>query len=117
MKKIKPKTKHYYTYRVIWSEDDAEYVGLCTEFPSLSYLASTPEKAVGGIISIVDDVAKDMKKNGEPIPEPLSIRRYSGKFVVRVPPEVHRELTIEAAEENISLNRLVNARLCSKSSG
>jgi predicted HicB family RNase H-like nuclease len=115
MKKVKPKVKHYYTYRVIWSEDDAEFVGLCAEFPSLSYLASTPEKAVGGIIRVVDDVIKDMKKNGESIPEPLSFQRYSGKFVVRVPPEVHRELAIEAAEENVSLNRLVNARLCSHS--
>ncbi len=68
---------------------------------------------MGGIIRVVDDVIKDMKKNGEPIPEPLSFQRYSGKFVVRVPPEVHRELAIEAAEENVSLNRLVNARLSS----
>jgi hypothetical protein len=25
-----------YTYRVTWSEDDKEYVGLCAEFPRLS---------------------------------------------------------------------------------
>jgi len=30
-----------YTYRVTWSEEDAEYVGLCAEFPSLSWLAQT----------------------------------------------------------------------------
>ena len=111
---IKSKVKHY-TYRVTWSEDDAEFVGLCAEFPSLSYLASTPEKAVRGILDVVGDVVKDMKKNDEPIPEPLSYQHYSGKFVVRVPPEVHRELAIEAAEENVSLNRLVNARLASHS--
>jgi predicted RNase H-like HicB family nuclease len=32
-----------YAYRVIWSEDDQEYVGLCVEFPSLSWLGKTPE--------------------------------------------------------------------------
>jgi hypothetical protein len=32
-----------YTYRVTWSEYDAEYVGLCIEFPSLSWLAQIPE--------------------------------------------------------------------------
>jgi predicted RNase H-like HicB family nuclease len=110
--KVKIKITHY-TYRVIWSEDDGEFVGLCAEFPSLSYLAPTPEKAVRGILDVVADVVKDMKRSGEPVPEPLSCQHYSGKFVVRVPPEVHRELTVEAAEENISLNRLVNARLCS----
>lgn len=54
-----------------------------------------------------------MEANDESVPEPLSSRRYSGKFVVRVPPEVHRRLAIEAAEENISLNRLVSAKLSS----
>ena len=29
-------TRDKYTYRVTWSEEDAEYVGLCAEFSSLS---------------------------------------------------------------------------------
>jgi len=29
----------YYTYRVTWSAEDNEYVGLCSEFPSLSWLS------------------------------------------------------------------------------
>ena len=102
-----------YTYRVIWSEDDNQLVGLCAEFPSLSYLASTPEKAIQGILKVVADVVKDMEANDEPVPEPIYSRRYSGKFVVRVPPEVHRQFALEAAEEEISLNRLVSAKLSS----
>ncbi len=39
-----------YTYRVTWSEEDSEYVGLCAEFPSLSWLANTPEKALTRIL-------------------------------------------------------------------
>jgi len=111
MKKL-PKIDHY-TYRVIWSEDDNQLVGLCAEFPSLSYLASTPEKAIQGILKVVADVVKDMKANDESVPEPIYSRRYSGKFMVRVPPEVHRRLALEAAEEEISLNRLVSAKLSS----
>ena len=111
MKKL-PKIDRY-TYRVIWSEDDNQLVGLCAEFPSLSYLASTPEKAIQGILKVVADVVKDMKANDESVPEPIYSRRYSGKFVVRVPPEVHRRLALEAAEEEISLNRLVSAKLSS----
>jgi hypothetical protein len=38
-----------YTYRVIWSEEYQEYVGLCAEFPSLSWLADEPEKALKGV--------------------------------------------------------------------
>ena len=111
MKKL-PKIDRY-TYRVIWSEDDNQLVGLCAEFPSLSYLASTPEKAIQGILKVVADVVKDMEANDEYVPEPISSRRYSGKFMVRVPPEVHRQLALEAAEEEISLNRLVSAKLSS----
>lgn len=38
-------------------------------------------------------------------------RSYSGKFVVRLTPEAHRRLAIDAAEQNVSINRLVASRL------
>ena len=100
-----------YTYRVTWSENDNEYVGLCTEFPSLSWLANTPEKALKGIRSLVADVLFDMGKTGEPIPEPIASKHFSGKFMVRVPPEVHRKLAIQAAESGVSLNRIASSKL------
>ena len=59
-----------YTYRVTWSEDDNEFVGLCAEFPSLSYLSSTKKKALSGIHQIVADVVEDMVANDEAVPEP-----------------------------------------------
>ena len=103
----------HYTYRVTWSEEDGEYVGLCTEFPSLSWLAESPDGALQGIRSVVCEVIQDMGKNGESIPEPIVTKHYSGKFMVRVPPEVHRALVLKAAEEGVSLNRLVSSKLCS----
>jgi predicted HicB family RNase H-like nuclease len=103
--------KDKYTYRVTWSEDDNDYVGLCAEFPSLSWLAQTPEKALSGIRKIVDDVVRDMNKHGESVPEPISSRHYSGKFMVRVPPQVHQKLATQAAEFGVSLNRLASAKL------
>ena len=104
---------NHYTYRVVWSEEDSQCVGLCAEFPSLSWLAPTPEEALRGIHKTVSDVVKDMKAGGERVPAPITSRRYSGKFMVRVPPEVHRKLAVQAAEEDISLNRLVSAKLSS----
>ena len=56
---------------------------------------------------------EDMRENGESPPEPIADRAYSGKFLVRVPPETHRALALRAAEEGVSLNRLVSARLAS----
>jgi len=100
-----------YTYRITWSEDDNEYVGLCAEFPGLSWLAKEPEVALKGIRKLVGDVVNDMQKEGEAIPEPIASRHYSGKFIVRVPPQVHRKLAIQAAESGISLNRLASSKL------
>lgn len=100
-----------YTYRVTWSPDDGEHVGLCAEFPSLSWLDADPAKAFAGISSLVADVVADMAASGEPIPQPLSDKQYSGRFAVRVPSMVHRKLAIEAAERGVSMNRLVSAKL------
>lgn len=101
----------HYTYRVTWSPEDAEHLGLCAEFPSLSWLAETPEGALAGIRQLVHDVVADLQSSGEAVPEPLADRRYSGEFRVRIPPELHRELVMQAAEQGVSLNRLASAKL------
>jgi predicted HicB family RNase H-like nuclease len=101
----------HYTYRVTWSPEDSEHVGLCAEFPSLSWLDRSPDAALKGIRTMVADTVADMRKNGEPIPEPLAEKRYSGEFRVRIPPEQHRALAIKAAEQGVSLNRLVSMKL------
>lgn len=101
----------HYTYRVAWSAEDGEHVATVVEFPSLSWLAPTQVEALRGIADVVRDVLADLAASGEPVPEPLAERTYSGRFVVRVPAEVHRRLAREAAEQHVSLNRLVSDRL------
>jgi len=100
-----------YTYRVIWSADDGEHVGLCSEFPSLSWLDPEPAQALVGIMDVVDKVIAEMLASGDPVPVPLSAKKYSGNIAARVTPLVHRRLAMEAAEKGISMNRLVCAKL------
>ena len=100
-----------YTYSVTWSDDDKEYIGLCTEFPSLSWISSTPEAALKGIRKVVGDVIEDMLNNQEKIPDPISCKNYSGKFMVHVPPDIHRKLAVQAAEAGVSLNHLASSKL------
>lgn len=101
----------HYTYRVTWSAEDDEFVGLCTEFPLLSFLAETQREALEGIMETVRLAVEDLTANGEAVPVPLADRHYSGKFQVRIPPYLHQRLTIEAAEQGVSLNRYVSAKL------
>lgn len=70
----------HYTYRVTWSEEDGEHVALCAEFPSLSYLAGKPTNALQGLVSLVGEIVEDIEESGEPIPEPIAGKAYSGKF-------------------------------------
>lgn len=77
----------------------------------MSWLAPTQVEALAGLADVVRDVLTDLATSGEPIPEPLSERTYSGRFAVRVPGELHRRLVHEATEQQVSLNRLVSDRL------
>jgi predicted HicB family RNase H-like nuclease len=103
----------HYTYRVAWSAEDGSFVGTVAELPSLSWLAETRGEAFEGIQRLTEEVIHDLEASGEPVPEALADRTYSGQFIVRVPPEVHRQLVLDAAEQHVSLNRLVSSRLAS----
>lgn len=102
--------KHY-AYRVVWSAEDGEHVATVAEFPSLSWLHADQAKALRGLVDLVAAVVADLEANGESIPEPIAERRFSGKFSVRVPESLHRELALAAAEAGVSMNRLVSDRL------
>lgn len=100
-----------YAYRVFWSAEDDAFVGAVAELPSLSWLAETDVEALQGVKQLVTEVVQDMEQTGEPLPEPIWEHVYSGKFLVRIAPELHRELVLEANEQGISLNKLVASRL------
>jgi predicted RNase H-like HicB family nuclease len=62
--------KDRYTYRVTWSVEDNEHVGLCAEFPSLSWLARTPEEALAGIRKVVRAAVRILKQKERTLPCP-----------------------------------------------
>ncbi len=66
---------NHYTYRVTWSQEDSEHVGLCAELPSLSWLAPTPEKALAGSRRVVSEAVVDMQAAGDSIPEALAEKK------------------------------------------
>ncbi|SES12229.1 protein of unknown function [Vreelandella subterranea] len=66
---MKPDSQRY-SYSITWSEDDQQFVGLCSEFPSLSWLSDTQEGALKGIAQTVQDVLVDMENDRELMPRP-----------------------------------------------
>ena len=96
-----------YTYRVTWSDEDEEYVGLCAEFPSLSWLAKNPEKALQGIRKVVSDIVADMKKSGilvwlRATPETIKKRIVQDEKTEDQRPSLTAQGLLEEIEETLS---------------
>ena len=79
-------TADMYTYRVFWSGEDGAFVASA-------------------------DVLADMRESGEQPPVPLGCRTYSGKYALRMTPEQHRRVVMEAAEQGVSVNQLLISRV------
>lgn len=100
-----------YTYRAEWAPDACRYLGLCLEFPDVSSYALTAGDAIAAVERKVAAEVAALEAADLPVPESLTDRRYSGKFVVRVSPELHARLVVEAAEQNVSLNQWVMRKM------
>jgi predicted HicB family RNase H-like nuclease len=109
-KRVDTAAEHY-LYTVGWSEDDEAFVSRVAEFPSLAAHGDSQESALRSLQQVVQAVLKDMARSKEPIPQPLGKRSFSGRLNVRMPSYLHRYLAIEAAQQSVSLNQLINLKL------
>lgn len=65
-----------FTYRLLWSEDKQCYLGVCSEFPDLSYEATSGDDALAGIQRRIADELADLIRNKKCVPEPLVVRKF-----------------------------------------
>ena len=100
-----------YTYRVEWSEEDQLHIARCLEFPSLAAHGATAEFALKEIGKVVGEAIVWMQEENEEIPEPFGLKRYKGNLTLRIPPEVHRNLSIKSAEEGVSVNQYILSKI------
>ena len=100
-----------YTYRVEWSEEDNTHIARCLEFPSLMAHGDTAAIALKEIEIVVAETLKWMQEESEKIPEPFGLKRYKGNLTLRIPPEVHKKLTIKSAEEGVSINQYILSKI------
>jgi predicted HicB family RNase H-like nuclease len=100
-----------YTYRIEWSQEDGAFVTRCVEFPGLGAHGRSQEEALRQIKSAVVGALKWLRDEKREAPEPLGTKKFRGHLTLRVPPEVHRELAIKAAEERVSINQLILSKI------
>ena len=99
-----------YTFELQYDREDAWFVRV-KELPGCMSQGNTPEEAIEMIQEAMELWLEVALEDGLPIPEPRDLDDYSGKFVVRVPRSLHRELVERAEEEGVSLNQYVNVAL------
>lgn len=87
-----------------WVARVIELPGCITQGDTFEELGEMIEDAMRGWIGVA-------LENGIPVPEPAPDEDYSGKFVVRLPRSLHRQLAETAAREGVSLNQFVNVAL------
>lgn len=105
-----PKAEQY-LYSVGWSNEDEAFIARVAEFPSLAAHGNTQEEALQEIKEVVGFILKDLAESKEAIPEPFGKRTFSGRLVLRMPEYLHRQLVMEATQQGISLNQLLNLKL------
>ncbi len=89
---------------VEWSEEDGCYVGTS---PGLMYggvHGDDEVKVYKELCEVVEEWIRIYEEDGEPLPEATAGKDYSGKFVVRVGRELHKQLAICALRSGESLN-------------
>jgi antitoxin HicB len=102
-----------YTIEVVREEgeDYSGWFARVVELPGCMTQADTFEELGLMIEDAMRAWLESALEDGQLIPEPRPIETYSGKFVVRVPRSLHRELVEMAEREGVSLNALVNVAL------
>ncbi|MDR3136677.1 MAG: type II toxin-antitoxin system HicB family antitoxin [Coriobacteriales bacterium] len=100
-----------YTYRVEWSAEDQVHVARCLEFPSLGAHGKSAIVALKEIERVVTASIKWMAENGEAIPEPFGMKAYKGNLTLRIPAELHRSIAVASAEQGVSINQYILAKI------
>jgi predicted HicB family RNase H-like nuclease len=111
MTNVKKISVEKYTFRVEWSEEDQVHIARCLEFPFLAAHGATAAKALREIEDVVAVTVEWMQEEGESVPEPFGLKKFRGNLTLRVSSELHRRLTIESAEQGVSVNQYIVSKI------
>jgi len=99
-----------YTFALTPDPDGSWFVQV-REFPGCMSQGDTPEDALAMIRDALRGWLEVALADGDTIPEPRSLDAYSGRFVLRMPRSLHRDLVEIAEREGTSLNQYINVVL------
>lgn len=93
-----------YTKFVEWSDEDGCFVGRCPEMMLGGVHGMDEAKVYMELCEAVEEMIEIVSRDGAPLPEAFINRAFSGRFVVRIDPALHRRLAAKAEAAGESLN-------------
>jgi len=89
---------------VEWSDEDQCFIGRCPELFGGGVHGKEESKVYAELCEVVEEWIEILNTDGIPLPEPLNAKKFSGKFVLRLEPALHRRLAAKAIAAGESLN-------------
>lgn len=107
-----------YLKLVEWDEEDQCYVGSSPPLIGPCCHGQDEAKVYRELCQIVDEWIEIHERDSDPLPEPVIPpgKEFSGRFVLRVDPQLHKALAVQSMKEGKSLNTLVAEKLRKASS-
>lgn len=102
-KDLKAKAARYLKI-VEWSDEDGCFVGSAPPLIGQCCHGKDEAKVYAELCQIVEEWVGLMEADGHKLPAPLAAKKFSGKFVLRVEPALHRRLAAKALAAGESLN-------------
>ncbi len=96
---------------VEWSDEDNCYIGTAPGLFVGGVHGKNEVKVFEDLCNVIDDVIKTIHKTGMTLPEPTINRTFSGKIALRIPPDLHKALFINAMQSDESINKLIQHKL------
>ena len=105
MKKSEVKTAAARYLKIVeWSDADGCFVGSAPPLIGQCCHGKDETKVYAELFRIVEEWIEILASDGQKLPEPLAAKKFSGKFVLRVEPALHRRLAAKALAAGESLN-------------
>jgi len=96
---------------VEWSDEDKCFVGRCPGLFHGGCHGDNEADVYRELCQIAEEWVEILAGEGKPLPEPTAGKNYSGKFVVRIDPDLHKGIALRAQARGESLNQYVAEHL------
>ncbi len=96
-----------YQVNIAFDPQDGLFVARVPELENCHSHGNSPEEALSHAKEAIELWIETAREKKIPIPEPMSQRKFSGKFVVRSEEGLHASLAREALRSGKSMNELV----------